>query len=139
MSDRQDTGRTAAPMTDQKTERLVKKIEKAGVRKSMKEGHLLDRGDLLAMKVQVMPSLLRITFGFGSLVIGVLSCLQWIWDKPGVALVLALVALFLLGFTIFGIRRTLSSILEGMDAASAGDLMEAAVEGICSAVGGIFE
>jgi hypothetical protein len=126
-------------MTDQKTEELLKKIEKAGVRKSMKEGHLLDCEDLLAMKVQVMPSLLRITFGFGSLVIGVLSCLQWKWDKPGLALVLALVALFLLGFAIFGIRRTLSSILEGMDAASAGDLMEAAVEGICLAVGGIFE
>lgn len=124
---------------DRKTERLLKKVEKTGVRRSLHEGQVLDKEDLLAMKVQILPNFLRITLGVGAVVAGVCSYLNWNWEDPELSVLLAVVSLFLFLFAIFGIRRTLSRILENMDAESASELLEAAVDGVVSAVGAIFD
>lgn len=124
---------------DRKTTKLLKRVEKTGVRKSLKEGHAFSREELLAMKVQVVPNYFRIVLGMGAVVAGSFSYLQWSWGEPGLSVLLALVSLLLLFFSLFGIRRTLSKILEGMDASSASELLGAAVEGIFSAVGAIFD
>lgn len=124
---------------DRKTERLLKKVEKTGVRRSLHEGQVLDKEDLLAMKVQILPNFLRITLGVGAVVAGFCSYLNWNWEDPEMSVLLAVVSLFLFLFAIFGIRRTLSRILENMDAESASELLEAAVDGVVSAVGAMFD
>jgi len=124
---------------DRKTEKLLERIEKTGVRKSLREGQVLGREGLLAMKVQIVPNYLRIALGVGSMVSGIFSYLHWIWNAPELSLLLAVAALILFVFSIFGIRRTLSKVLEGMDTTSGVELLEAAVEGVFSAVGAIFE
>lgn len=124
---------------DRKTERLLKKVEKTGVRRSLHEGQVLDKEDLLAMKVQILPNFFRITLGVGAVVAAVCSYLNWNWEDPEMSVLLAVVSLFLFLFAIFGIRRTLSRILENMDAESASELLEAAVDGVVSAVGAMFD
>jgi hypothetical protein len=105
----------------------------------LKEGQLLGKDDLLAMKVQIVPNYLRIALGLGSVIAGVFSYLYWTWNEPVLGGLLALASLMLFLFAVFGIRRTLSNILDGMDATSGGELLEAAVEGVFSAVGAIFD
>lgn len=124
---------------DQKAERLLKRVEKTAVRRSLREGHPLSREELLMMKVQILPNPLRVVMGLGACVAGIFSYLNWTWDSPESAWPLAILSVFLFAFAIFGIRRTLSKILDGMDVGTAAELLGAAVEGVVSAVGGIFD
>lgn len=124
---------------DRKTEKLLKRVEKAGVRRSLRAGHVLDRDELLAVKVQVMPGSLRIALGISSVGAGVSSYLCWTRDAPGWSVLLALLAFFLFLFAVFGIRRTLSNILDGLGDAVSQEILGAAVEGIFSAVGSVFD
>jgi hypothetical protein len=124
---------------DRKTEKLLKRVEKAGVRRSLKAGHVLDRDELLAVRVQILPDYLRITLAVSSAVAGGSSYFCWIGEEPGWSLLLGILALFLFLFAIFGIKRTLSKILEGLGDAASHELLGAAIEGIFSAVGSIFD
>lgn len=124
---------------DRKTEKLLKRVEKAGVRRSLKAGHVLDRDELLAVKVQVLPDYLRIALGVSSLIAGVSSYLCWTRDESAWGGGLSIFAFFLFLFAIFGIKRTLSKILEGMGDAAAYEILGAAIEGIFSAVGSVFD
>jgi hypothetical protein len=124
---------------DRKTEKLLKRVEKAGVRRSLKTGHVLDRDELLAVKVQVLPDYLRIALAVSSVAAGVSSYLCWTRDAPGWSGVLAILAFFLFLFAVFGIKRTLSKILENLGDAASQEILGAAIEGIFSAVGSIFD
>lgn len=48
---------------DKKEQRLLIKIEKAGVRASLKSGRLVTREELLEQRIQVIPLTLRLAFG----------------------------------------------------------------------------
>ncbi|GEP44815.1 hypothetical protein [Brevifollis gellanilyticus] len=124
---------------DPKSERLVKKIEKAGIRASIKEGHPLTEAELRDIKVQVLPSPLRIIFGVLGGIAGLLSFSSFMQDADGQGFIWASVSLMLLLFGIFGVRRTLSRILDTMDAVDAAEILGHAIEGIASAVGSLFD
>lgn len=49
------------------------------------------------------------------------------------------VAILLICFAAFGIRRTLSAILDSLDAVQSAELLGYIVEGIFSAVGSLFD
>ena len=66
------TGRPAAPFPlpppsflTPKAEKLLPKIEKAGVKAALKAGHVLSRDELLEVKVQLLPALYR--WGLGGI------------------------------------------------------------------------
>jgi len=124
---------------DRKSERLVKSIEKAGIRASKKEGHPLTEAELRDIKVQVLPSPLRIIFAVLGVVAGILSYSSFTQDSEGAGFLWASVSLFMILFGIFGVRRTLSRILDSMDAVDAAEILGHAVEGIASAVGSLFD
>ncbi|MES2594796.1 MAG: hypothetical protein V4662_05655 [Verrucomicrobiota bacterium] len=124
---------------DRKSERLVKKIEKAGIRASVKEGHPLTEAELRDIKVQVLPSPFRIILGVLGVVSGLLSIMNFSQDADGSGAIWAVVSLAMLLFGIFGVRRTLSGILDSMDAVDAAEILGHAVDGIASVVGSLFD
>lgn len=124
---------------DRKSERLVKSIEKAGIRASKKEGHALTEAELRGIKVQILPSLLRIILGILGVVAGIFSYSSFTQDSEGAGFLWASVSLFMILFGIFGVRRTLSGILDSMDAVNAAEILGHAIEGIASAVGSLFD
>jgi sulfite exporter TauE/SafE len=124
---------------DRKSERLAKKIEKAGIRASIKEGHQLTEAELRDIKVQVLPSPLRIIFGVLGVIAGLLSFSSFAQDADGQGFLWASVSLFMLLFGIFGVRKTLSRILDSMDAVDAAEILGHAIEGIASAVESLFD
>lgn len=123
---------------DRKTQKLLTKVEKAGVRHSLKAGHVLDQQELLSIKVQLIPAPVRVLTGVLAVAAGAAS---WFWsdEHPLGSIMLFLLAVLLLIFTIYGVRRTLSKIVDSWDAASVGDLLSAAVEGITEVAGSVFD
>lgn len=118
-----------------KTKKLLARVEKAAVKQSLKAGHPLGREALLALKVQVVPAPVRWLLAGLAAGAGVGSYYCTTHDSPVWGVLLGMAAVLLLGFAIFGIRRTLSKIVDNLDAGSLG----AAVEGIGSALASVFD
>lgn len=122
-----------------KYEKLLPRIEKAGIKASFKAGHPVTEEELLQVKVQLLPALFRWALGGISAALGYGSYVAFNADKEPSGFGLAVLALLFLVFALVGIRRTLAKIVEGLDATSAAELLEAALEGIFSVVGSFFD
>jgi hypothetical protein len=120
-------------------ELLAKRVEKAGIRASIKEGHVLTESELRNIKVQILPNPLRVFF----CVLGVISAGASYYcftnDLVGYCITSAFISILTLLFGFFGVRRTLSRILDSMDAVDAGELVGHAIEGISSTIGSLFD
>lgn len=122
-----------------KHEKLLPRIEKAGIKASLKAGHPVTREELLQVRVQLLPALFRWTLGGISAALGYGSCVAFMHDKEPTGFGLAVLAILFLFFALAGIRRTLGKILDSMDVGDAGELIGAALEGIGSVIGSIFD
>lgn len=140
------TGRPAAPFPlpppsflTPKAEKLLPKIEKAGVKAALKAGHVLSRDELLEVKVQLLPALYRWGLGGISAASAYGSYSGFMADSASRGLGMAALSLLFFFFAIVGVRRTLGRILESMDRVDAGELLGLALEGIGSVIGGLFD
>jgi hypothetical protein len=140
------TGRPAAPFPlpppsflTPKAEKLLPKIEKAGVKAALKAGHVLSRDELLEVKVQLLPALYRWGLGGISAASAYGSYAGFMADSASRGLGMAALSLLFFFFAIVGVRRTLGRILESMDGVDAGELLGLALEGIGSVIGGLFD
>lgn len=140
------TGRPAAPFPlpppsflTPKAEKLLPKIEKAGVKAALKAGHVLSRDELLEVKVQLLPALYRWGLGGISAASAYGSYAGFMADSASRGLGMAMLSLLFFFFAIVGVRRTLGRILESMDGVDAGELIGLALEGIGSVIGGLFD
>ena len=124
---------------NRKTELLAKRIEKAGIRASIKEGHILTESEIRNIKVQILPIPLRVLFGILGVVAAGASYVFFSNDMDGLGGFSAVLSVFMVLFGIFGMRRTLSVILDSMNTADGVELLAQAMEGIASAVGSLFE
>ncbi|TDU63132.1 hypothetical protein EI77_04453 [Prosthecobacter fusiformis] len=125
-----------------KAEKLLPKIERAGIKASLKAGHVVSREELLEVKVQLMPTLLRWTLGGFSAAAAYGSYLQFSAGNLNAGFGFVLLALLFLFFAWVGIRKTLANLLEGLsqvDYAQAGDLVGTALVCIAEAVGSAFD
>ncbi len=122
-----------------KTGKLLRKVEKAGIRQSLKRNHVLDRSELLALKVQVVPWGWRTAFGMASVGAGVAAYFLEKEGSPVWALLAAAAACVLLLFAVLGVKRTVSSIVDNLDVSAAGDVIELGLRGIGAAVGALLD
>lgn len=124
---------------DRKSERLVKRIEKAGIRASIKEGHALTEAELRNIKVQILPNPLRVIFCVLGAISAIVSYCCFTYEFDGYGVISAIISILMLLFGIFGVRKTLSRILDSMDSIHAADVLGLAIEGISAAVGSLFD
>lgn len=122
-----------------KAEKLLPRIEKAGIKAALKAGHPLDRDELLEVKVQLLPALYRWGLGGISAASAYGSYAGFMADSASRGLGMAALSLLFFFFAIVGVRRTLGRILESMDGVDAGELLGLALEGIGSVIGGLFD
>ncbi|MEN3943794.1 hypothetical protein WJU23_21010 [Prosthecobacter sp. SYSU 5D2] len=125
-----------------KAEKLLPKIERAGIKASLKAGHVVSREELLEVKVQLMPTLLRWTLGGFSAASAYGSYIQFNTGNSLAALGFLLLAVLFLFFAWVGILKTLGHVLEGMkevDYANAGELVSLALISIAEAVGTVLD
>jgi hypothetical protein len=121
---------------DKKQQFLLLRIEKAGARASLRQGHLISREELLDLRIQIIPLSFRILSGVLAAVSAWACHFYYAAGSGGAAFGFGLLAFLLLLFAIFGFKKTLANLLDGLDAAQ---LVEAALEGIGHLVGSILD
>jgi hypothetical protein len=115
-------------------EKIERRAVKAGVKCSKKHGHLVSKEELLALRVQTMPAALRVSLvvlGFALIASGWLA---WPSDSNVVQGLEAISGILLIAFGAFGIRRTLSRVLDSVDAIDLGGVI---LEAVGDAVSGL--
>lgn len=113
---------------------IQKRAVKAGVKASKKRHHLVTREELLALKVQVLPTLPRILMGVTGLLLITFCCTSWPSDGISIRVLEGVSGGILLLFGTFGIRRTLGQVLDSCDAV---DLVGSIIETVADAVSNI--
>jgi len=67
-------------MLDKKEQRLLHSIEKAGVRASLRSGHLVSKEELLDLKIQIVPLIFRLISAAGGVAVSIASHLHFATD-----------------------------------------------------------
>ncbi len=121
---------------NRKQTKLVKRVERAGVRNAKKTGHAPTPEELKQLKVQILPDwsrILLILTGISSATFGFLA------TQGITAVVLVLGGLLVIAFGIFGVRRTLDQILEAVTEQVATEILEAAFSAIVDTAGSFLD
>jgi len=115
-----------------RVERIQKQAVKAGVRASKRRDHLITSDELMDLKIQMMPSPLRVVlFLCGCLLLG-FAVTAWPTGSHGYQVLEGLLGAVMLLAGIFGIRRTFSGIIDGVANCGAEAIVEAVLGGIGS-------
>jgi hypothetical protein len=113
---------------------IEKRAVKAAVKASKKRHHLVTEDELLSLRVQVMPWIWRfLLMLLGSTLLA--TCWYgWPWESSSIRVLEAIGGVLFFLFGAFGIRKTLSKILDGVDA---GNVVEGILELAGEALSGI--
>ena len=112
-------------------EKIELRAVNAGVKASKKRRHSVSSEELLRLRIQTMPAPLRALLVLSGILVIVLGWCGWPSDSNSVQGLEAIGGIFAVLFGAFGIRRTLSHVLDSVDAL---DLAEVLVDLIADAV-----
>jgi hypothetical protein len=110
---------------------LEKRAVKAGVKASKKLDHVVTAEELLALRVQTMPAVLRILLVLGGALLIAAAWFAWPFDSNAAQALEVVTGIFAILFGAFGIRRTLSHVLDSVDGIDlAGSILEMIAEAV---------
>jgi hypothetical protein len=110
---------------------LERRAVKAGVKASKKRHHVVSEQELLSLRVQTMPAWLRIALVMLGLCLLASGWFGWPSDSNTVQGIEAVSGIFAILFGSFGVRRTVSHIVDSIDAVDlVGGVLEAVVDAV---------
>jgi peptidoglycan/LPS O-acetylase OafA/YrhL len=115
-------------------EKLQQRAVKAGIRASKRRHHVLSAEEVRGLKVQVMPVLPRALLAVAGVAMIVAAVNGLPPESNAGQGFLAIGGIFLTLFAMFGVRRTLSGILDNLSADAAGNFIGVVIESIGDAV-----
>ena len=108
---------------------LEKRAVKAGVKASVKRGHVVTEQELLELRVQTLSTTLRVVLVIAGIALIASGWFGWPYPSGVIRGVEAVSGIFSLLFGVFGIRRTLGQLFESFDVLDlAGTVVEAVVD-----------
>ena len=116
---------------------LEKRAVKTGIKASRKRGHVVSRDELLDLRVQTLPNLLRATLILLGFALIAACYFAWPSTSGSVRGLEAVSGIFAILFRAFGVRRTLSHLLDSVNPTDAVDLAGSIVELVANAVSDI--
>lgn len=116
---------------------IEKRAVKTGVKQSKKLGHLISPAELLAMRVQIVPIGLRIFLFLAGTALITAGFYAWPSDALAIKTAEVLAGIMSLLFGIFGIRRTLSNLLDSLDVVNPVDVVGGVIDLIGEAISSI--
>lgn len=113
---------------------LEKRVVRTGIKVSKQQGHTVSREELLNLRVQTLPNPLRLALvALGGACIA--ACyFSWPHEANSIRGLEAISGILLILFGLFGIRRTLSQILDSVQPLDAINLVGELVDAIANAV-----
>lgn len=119
---------------------LQKRAVKAGVKASKRLHHVVTREELLAVRVQTMPATLRGLLIVVGTVILLTAWFGWPLESGWARFFEGVGGLLMMMFGIFGVRRTLSKVVEKVgDAVDPTELVGAIIEGVVEVLGSVVD
>ena len=109
---------------------IRRRAVKAGVRKSNRLHHSLRREEILSLKVQVLPALPRIAMGVAGVLLVVSACSGWPSQEDWVRVTEIISGIFLVLFSLLGVRRTLSEMADHLST----DILHSIVDSVVDAI-----
>ena len=106
----------------------------AGVKASKKRHHVVSEQELLSLRVQTMPTWLRIALVLSGVALLASGWFGWPSESNMVQGLEAVSGIFAILFGSFGVRRTLSHIVDSVDAV---DLVGSVLEAVGDALSNI--
>ena len=106
---------------------IERRAIKAGVKASKKRDHVVSEQELLSLRVQTMSAGFRIALAIGGILLIAACWFGWPAASDAARVTEAIGGAFAILFGAFGIRRTLSRVVDSIDGA---DLVDAALEAI---------
>lgn len=113
-----------------RVEAIRRRAVKAGIRKSGKLHHPLQPEEILSLKVQVLPAFARIAMGAAAVLLFVSACAGWPSEEEWVRMIEAIAGVFLVFFSLFGVRRTLSGLADRLST----DILHSIVDSVVDAI-----
>ena len=112
-------------------ETLQKKAIRTGQRQARRKGQALSLGELEAMKIQVLPTWVRVFLGLLGLALVVIGFVQ---SEAGLLFQALLIGsgIVLLVSSAWGVRRSFSKLCDGVDGAHL-------IDGVCGIIGAVFD
>jgi hypothetical protein len=119
---------------------LQKRAVKAGVKASKRLHHVVTREELLAVRVQTMPSTLRgLLIVVGSVIL-LAGWFGWPLESGWARFFEGVGGLLMMMFGIFGVRRTLSKVVEKVgETVDSTELVGAIIEGVAEVLGSVVD
>ena len=111
---------------------IRRRAVKTGVKASKKRHHLVSADELLSLRVQVMPALPRISMAVVGILLIASGWTGWPSESDILQIIEAVAGVFSLLFGIFGIRRTLSNVLDSTSGDVIGSILELIGEAVSS-------
>lgn len=116
-------------------ETIKQRAVKTGVKASIKRDHLVTEQELLALRVQTMPAALRVSLVLLGVLLVAAGWFGWPSDSNVIQGMEAISGILAILFGSFGIRRTLSHLLDSEDAVDlAGSILEMIADAVSSIV-----
>ncbi len=116
---------------------LEKRAVKTGIKASKKRGHVISQDELLGLRVQTLPNLLRGILILLGLMLMAACYFAWPSDAGSIRGLEVVSGIFCVLFGAFGVRRTLSNLLDSVNSLDAVDLAGHLVDAIANAVSDI--
>jgi hypothetical protein len=104
-------------------EKIQRRALKAGVKASKKRHHLVSSEELLSLRVQTMPALLRVLLVVSGILFIVLAWHGWPPGSNALQGLEVIGGIFSILFGAFGIRRTLAHVLDSVNALDLADVV----------------
>ena len=110
---------------------IKKRAVKAGVKASKKRHHLITEQEILSLRVQVMSALPRVILVLTGISLLVACWLSWPSESNEIRTIEGISGLLIFLFGVYGIRRTLSEVLD--------TAAEGAADGAADFAGSVLE
>lgn len=117
-----------------KEEVLVRKVEQAGIKKSIKIGRQLSKEELLETKIQVMSRLWRCILALIGLAFAAAAAHNFAAKSIGWAQAWTIAAAICFVIALFGVRRPIKALLESVNPLSVDEIFRLAITGIGTAL-----
>ncbi len=123
-----------AAVVTPRQEKLQQRAVKAGIRAAKRRHHVLSEEEVRALKVQVLPVLPRASLAVAGVALIIAAVNGFPSESNAGQAVMVIGGGLLTLFALFGVRRTVSGILDNLSADAAGEFLGAAIKSIANAV-----
>lgn len=118
---------------------LEKRALKAGKRAASRKGGQLSHEELLGIKIQIIPAWGRLFLFVTGVVLLVAGVCAWPYGNGLVRALEGISGVILISGGIFGLKKTLATVVDHIDLAHGADLLEPVAEGVGTAIGAVLD